>query len=70
MANSSAYTADLRDIATTYILHREGGAVSHSAFFAALDTYQRCHPHAPRSEAALVISQLIDDLPQAVTPLH
>ena len=70
MTNLNTYTSDLRDIATACILHREGGAVSHSAFSAALNTYQQCHPQIPRDDAVLVISQLIDDLPQSVTVQH
>ena len=70
MTNLNTYTSDLRNIATAYVLHREDGAVSHSAFSAALNTYQQCHPQIPRGEAVLVISQLIDDLPQSITKLH
>lgn len=58
----SAYTSGLRDIATAYIGHRECGAVNHSAFSAAMNTYQQRHPDVSRNEAALLISQLIDEL--------
>jgi len=68
MSAMNAYTSGLRDIATAYIGHRECGVVNHSAFSAALNTYQQCHPEVSRNEAALLISQLIDELPQSITP--
>ncbi|MBL4719696.1 MAG: hypothetical protein JKY20_01005 [Alphaproteobacteria bacterium] len=70
MNTMNAYTSGLRDIATDYIGHREQGAVGHTAFAAALNSYQRRHPDVPRNDAALLISQLIDELPQSITPNH
>lgn len=67
MPNLDTHTADLKEIATAYVIQRESGTLNHSAFTAAIIAYQQRHPNVPRSEAALVINQLIEDLPQSVT---
>ena len=70
MPNLTTHHADLRAIAEAYKEQRKAGAVDHTAFIAAINTYRRRHPDVPRNEAALVVNQLVGDYPRERETRH
>lgn len=70
MPNLITHHADLRAIAQAYKEQREAGAVNHTAFIAAINTYRRRHPDVARNEAALVVNQLVGDYPRELETRH
>ncbi len=67
MIGLTARDADLRVVAEAYIHERETGALDYPAFVAAVDAYRERHPETNNSEAALVVSNLMQEMPRANT---
>ena len=70
MLNLRTCGADLSAIAIAYKKQRQAGAVDYSAFAAAIIAYQTRHPNKSRTEAALVVSQLISKMTRKPGTLH
>jgi len=70
MPNLTTHHTDLRAIADAYKEQREAGALYHTAFIAAIITYCQRHPDVARSEAALIVNQLVGDYPLEWETLH
>lgn len=70
MPNLRTHEADLRAIANAFKEQKEAGAVDHTAFVAAIAAYRVRHPDVRRSEAALVVFQLVDDLIRFPVSIH
>ena len=65
MINLAACDSDLQAIAETYIQEREAGALDYPAFEAAVDVYRNRHPEATGCDAAMIVSNLMQELPRA-----
>ena len=61
----TAYDDDIRAIAHAYIERCEEGAFDYPAFVAAVDAYRKRHPEADEGEAALTVSNLLQEMPRA-----
>ena len=65
MSSMKSHDADLRTVAHAYIEKREDGALDYPAFIAAVDAYRMRHPEMTNSDAALTVSNLIQEMPRA-----
>ncbi len=65
MSNMRSHDADLRAVAHAYIEKREDGALEYPAFVAAVSAYRERHPETTNGEAALTVSNLIQEMPRA-----
>lgn len=65
MTSMTTYDDDLRAIAHAYIERREDGALVYPAFLAAVDAYRKRHPETDNGEAALTVSNLLQEIPRA-----
>jgi hypothetical protein len=61
----AACDGDLQLIAETYIHERETGSQDGLAFDAAVLAYRGRHPGTSNGEAALIVSNLMQELPRA-----
>ena len=65
MISLTTQDADLRVVAEAYIHEREAGALDYPAFVAAVDAYRERHPETSNGDAALVVSNLMQEMPRA-----
>lgn len=65
MINLSARDTDLRVVAEAYIHERETGSLDYPAFVAAVDAYRERHPGTSNGDAALIVSNLMQEMPRA-----
>ena len=65
MSSMKSHDADLRAVAHAYIEKREGCELDYPAFVAAVDAYRNRHPETTNGEAALTVSNLIQEMPRA-----
>ena len=61
----SEHDDDLRAVALAYIRQREEGMNEYPAFVAAVDAYRKRHPDTSNGEAALIVSNLMQEMPRA-----
>jgi len=62
------HDSDLRAIALAYIREREAGALDYPAFVAAVDAYRERHPDTSHGDAALIVNDLMREIPRAAHP--
>lgn len=65
MTTHMNYEADLRAVAFAYIEQREAGSLDYPAFLAAIGAYQARHPETKSGDAAMIVSELMQDMPRA-----
>jgi hypothetical protein len=65
MTSMTTYDDDMRAIAHAYIERCEEGALDYPAFVAAVDAYRKRHPETNEGEAALTVSNLLQEMPRA-----
>jgi hypothetical protein len=65
MISLAAFDSDLQLIADTYVQEREAGAQDCPAFEAAVEAYRGRHPEASECDAALIVCNLMQELPRA-----
>lgn len=65
MAQISEHDDDLRAVARAYIEQREDGVTDDPAFIAAVGAYRKRHPETSKGEAALIVSNLMQEMPRA-----
>ncbi len=65
MIGLPACDTDLRVMAEAYIHEREAGALDYPAFIAAVDAYRQRHPETSNGDAALIVSNLMQEMPRA-----
>lgn len=70
MPNLQTHASDLQAIARSYLEQRDTGTASFTAFHAAAIAYCQRHPDMSPREAALVVSQLIQGLPDQPSTWH
>ena len=70
MPDLNTHSADLCAIADAYRDQRDAGAVDHTAFVVAMTAYRERHPDVARSEAALIISQLVGEYQNDLETIH
>jgi len=68
MTSTTSHDADLRAVARAYIEQREDGALDYLAFIAAVDAYRKRHPETTNGDAALIVSNLMQEMPRAGYP--
>ncbi len=61
----SEHDDDLKAVAHAYIEQREEGVTDYPAFVAAVDAYRKRHPETSNGEAALIVSNLMQEMPRA-----
>lgn len=65
MISLSACDSDLQLIAETYVQEREAGAQDYPAFEAAVNAYRGRHPETSECDAAMIVSNLMQELSRA-----
>lgn len=65
LTTMSEHDEDLRAVALAYIQQREEGVTDYPAFVAAVDAYRKRHPETSNGEAALIVSNLMQEMPRA-----
>ncbi|MFT6579755.1 MAG: hypothetical protein ACJAU6_000176 [Alphaproteobacteria bacterium] len=65
MTTQMTYEGDLRAVAFAYIEKRESGSLDYPAFLAAVGAYQARHPDTTNGDAAVIVSELMQDMPRA-----
>ncbi|MBT5108112.1 MAG: hypothetical protein HOM25_05490 [Rhodospirillaceae bacterium] len=65
MTDYMTYEGDLRAVACAYIEQRESGSLDYTAFLAAISAYRERHPDTNNSDAAQIVSDLMQEMPRA-----
>lgn len=65
MTGMTSYDDTMRAIAHAYRERREEGSSDYPAFDAAIDAYRTRHPETNHGEAALTVSNLLQEMPRA-----
>jgi hypothetical protein len=65
MTSMASYDDDIRAIAHAYIGRHGEGTNGNPAFVAAVDAYRRRHPETDNCEAALTVSNLLQEMPRS-----
>jgi hypothetical protein len=65
MTDFMTYEGDLRAVACAYIDQRESGSLDYTAFLAAISAYRERHPETTNGDAAMIVSEIMQEMPRA-----